>query len=109
MVFKCNLYHPLQHYLIGFQHCINTNFTVGLLAENNREYYRQQSIKLSLMSHWNLKKLGLHVNTLINSQHELGLALTQQTHHYSFALQIFSLYSWLTRKCKWGISLQLLV
>jgi hypothetical protein len=82
---------------------------VGLLAEKIVDYHEQQPIKFSLMSQWNLNKTGLRVNTLINTQNELGLALTHHIHHFPFVLQTFGLYSWTTHKCKWGIGLQLLV
>ncbi|CAF1240163.1 unnamed protein product [Rotaria sp. Silwood1] len=109
IIFKCNLYDPLEHYLIGIQRCINTNFTIGFLAEKKRNYHVQQPIKFSLMSQWHLNKIGLRVNTLVNTQHELGLALTHQIRYFPFVLQTFGLYSWSMHKFKWGVGLQVLL
>ncbi|CAF2554358.1 unnamed protein product [Rotaria sp. Silwood2] len=109
ILFKCNLYNPFEHYLIGIQHCINTNFTVGFLAEKKTYYHEQQPMKFSLMSQWYLNKIGLRVNTLVNTQHEFGLALTHQIRHFPLVLQTFGLYSWSMHKLKWGIGLQVLV
>ena len=61
------------------------------------------------MSQWHLNKIGLQINTLVNTQNELGLALTHQIHRFPLVLQTFGLYSWTTRQCKWGIGLQLLL
>jgi hypothetical protein len=89
---------------------------VGLLAEKIVNYHQQQQqqqqqqpIKFSLMSQWNLNETGLRVNTLVNTQNELGLALTHQIHHYPVVLQTFGLYSWSTYKYKWGVGLQLVL
>jgi hypothetical protein len=77
---------------------------VGLLAEQFR-----QPIKYSLMSQWNINKSGLRINTVANTQNELGLALVYQIRHFPLVLQTFGLYSWTTGKCKWGVGLQLLL
>jgi len=82
---------------------------MGLLAEKITNYHQEKSIKFSLMSQWNINETGLRVNTLINSENKLGLALTHQIRHFPLVLQTFGLYSWTTHKCKWGIGLQLLL
>lgn len=107
IVFKCDLYNPFEHYLIGIQRCITKNFTLGVLIEKITHY--QQPIKFSLMSQWYLNKTNLHVNTLINTQNEFGLALIHQLHHFPLSLQTFCLYSWHTYQYKCGIGLQLLL
>ncbi|CAF1260418.1 unnamed protein product [Rotaria sordida] len=109
LIFKCNLYDPFEQYLIGIQRCINTNFTIGFLAEKKVNYHEQQPIKFSLMSQWYLNKIGLQINTLVNTQNELGLALTHQIHRFPLVLQTFGLYSWSMHKCKWGVGLQILL
>lgn len=88
---------------------MNTNFTMGLLAEKITNSSQQQPIKFSLMSQWYLTKPNLRINTLVNTQNELGLALTHNIRHFPLVLQTFGLYSLTTRKCKWGIGVQLLL
>ncbi len=97
IVFKCDLYHPFEHYSIGIQRCINNNFTLGLLAEKIEDNHQQKPIKFSLMSQWHLDKIGIRFNTLVNTHNELGV------------LQTFGLYSWTAHKCKWGVGLQILI
>jgi hypothetical protein len=109
IVFKCDLYHPFEHYLIGIQRCINKNFIVGLLAEKVEDNHQQKPIKFSLMSQWHLDKRGIRVNTLVNTQNELGIALTHQIRHFPLVLQTFGLYCWTAHKCKWGVGLQILI
>ncbi|UJR28905.1 hypothetical protein I4U23_010123 [Adineta vaga] len=109
LVFKCNLYRPIQHYLIGIQRCIQPNFTIGLLMEKHTDHYQHQRIKFSLMSQWYLNTIGLRVNTLVNSQNELCIALTHQFRYFPLVLQAFNSYSWTRQKCKWGIGLQILL
>jgi len=82
---------------------------MGLLAERITDYHQEKSMKFSLMSQWTLNETGLRINTLVNSENKLGLALTHQFRHFPLVLQTFSLYSWTTHKCKWGVGLQLLL
>jgi hypothetical protein len=83
---------------------------VGLLAEKLTGYHHhQQPIKFSLMSQWNLNKTDLRINTLVNTQNQLGLAFVYQIHHFPLVLQTFGLYSWTRRQCKWGVGLQILL
>ena len=89
IVFKSNLHHRFRQYLIGIQHCIHTNLIVGLLAEEQVIYRQHRSVKFSLMSHWYLNKLPLHINTIINSENELGIALTYHINRCSLVLQAF--------------------
>ncbi|CAF0746182.1 unnamed protein product [Adineta steineri] len=108
LIFKYDLYNPFKNYIIGIQRCINENLTIGLLTEKVIDYDQQQKpIKFSFMSQWYLNKIDLRVNTLVNTQNEMGIALTHQIRHLPVVLQAFSLYSWSTHKYKWGIGLQL--
>lgn len=109
LVFKCNLYHPLDNYLIGIQRYINTNLTIGLLIEKYVDGDRHQHTKSSFMSQWGLSTVGLRISTLINTQYECGLSLTYQFRQFPLVLQAFTGYSWTRQKSKWGIGLQLLV
>ncbi|CAF0971148.1 unnamed protein product [Adineta ricciae] len=109
LVFKCNLYHPLENYLISIQRSINTNLTVGLLIEKCVDDDRHQHMKSSFASQWDLNTVGLRINTLINTQYECGLSLTYQLRHFPLVLQAFTGYSWTREKYKCGIGLQLLI
>ena len=110
MIFKCNLYHPFEHYLIGFQRSMTPNFLIGLLAEKLQILPRDQPIKFSLMSQWTLhEKSNLRIHTLLNTHHQLGFSLIYQSPSLPFVFQIFSLYSWKRHRCKWGIGIEVLL
>ena len=109
LVFKCDVHRPFERYLMGAQRYLSNNFTVGLLAEKVTDTQVQQPIKLSLVSQWCIERIDLRVNTLINTQNELGLALTQQIGYVPLVLQAFGLYSWTRQQYKWGVGLQLLL
>ena len=84
---------------------------MGVLAEKLAGHHQQQqqAMKFSLMSQWNVNKTGLRINTLANTRNELGISFIYQLRHFPLVFQTFGLYSRTTRKCKWGVGLQLLV
>ena len=105
-MFKFDVARPFEHYIIAFQHHVNRDCTVGLLAEKIADDTRQPSIKFSAMSRWSIDRLSLQLHALVNSENEMGLALTHQIGHIPLLFQAFGLYSWSSTRWKWGFGLQ---
>lgn len=67
--------------------------------------HRTQSIRISTMARWSIIRLNMDAVALINSEQELGLGVTKTIRRIPIGFQLFCLYSWQRRECKWGVGL----